>query len=227
MKIGLMGGTFNPVHLAHLRIAEEAREVCALDRVLFIPSADPPHKPLSGVVSFEQRCEMVRRAIGGNPFFEISDIEGKREGKSYSIDTIAVFRHMHPADELYFIIGSDSFRELGLWHRYPDILRSSNLIVVERPGSTFTDPLALLPRDVRHEMQYFPIPNRLVHAAGTFVQFFTGCPLNISSSEIRRLVAAGQSITYLVPPEVETYIKQQRIYYECRKKKLQKVKNCP
>lgn len=213
MKIGLMGGTFNPVHLAHLRIAEEAREVCDLDRVLFIPAADPPHKRLAGNVPFEQRCEMVRRAIDGNPYFEMSDIEGKRAGKSYSIDTIAAFRCMHPAAELYFIIGSDSFRELGLWHRYPDILASSNLIVVERPGSTFIDPLALLPQDIRGELRYFSESNRLVHAAGTIVQFFTGCPLNISSSEIRRLVAAGQSITYLVPPEVETYIKQQRIYY--------------
>jgi nicotinate-nucleotide adenylyltransferase len=216
MKIGLMGGTFNPVHLAHLRIAEEARDVCDLDRVLFIPAADPPHKPLAGDVPFEQRYEMVRRAIAGNPFFEISDIEGQRAGKSYSIDTIAAFRQMHPADELYFIIGSDSFRELGLWHRYPDILRTSNLIVVERPGSTFADPLALLPRDIRGELRHIQASNRLVHAGGTMVQFFTGCALNISSSEIRRLVAAGQSITYLVPPEVETYIKQQRIYYECR-----------
>jgi nicotinate-nucleotide adenylyltransferase len=216
MKIGLMGGTFNPVHLAHLRIAQEARGVCDLDRVLFIPAADPPHKPLAGDVSFEQRCEMVRRAIDGNPSFEISDIEGQRAGKSYSIDTIAVFRHMHPDDELYFIIGSDSFRELGLWHRYPEILRTTNLIVIERPGSTFTDPLVLLPRDIRGELRYIPSANRLVHSAGTIVQFFTGCALNISSSEIRRLVAAGQSITYLVPPEVETYIKKQRIYYECR-----------
>lgn len=216
MKLGLMGGTFNPVHLAHLRIAEEAREACSLDRVLFIPAADPPHKPLAGDVSFEQRCVMVRRAIFGNPLFELSEIEGRRSGKSYSIDTIAALQSLHPGDALYFIIGSDSFRELGLWHRYPDILRSSNLIVVERPGSIFADPLNLLPRDVRDDLRHIPESNRLVHAAGTIVQFITGCSLNISSSEIRRLVAAGQSITYLVPPEVESYIKQQRIYHECR-----------
>jgi len=114
MKIGLMGGTFNPIHRAHLRIAEEARDLCGLDRVLFIPAADPPHKPLAGDVSFAVRCEMVRLAIAGNPAFELSEVEGEREGKSYSIDTIGFFHTQRPDDQLFFIIGSDSFFEIGL-----------------------------------------------------------------------------------------------------------------
>ena len=130
MNIGLMGGTFNPVHRAHLRIAEEALVACRLDRVLFIPAADPPHKPLAGEVSFAARCEMVRLAISGNSKFELSEIEGEREGKSYSIDTIGFFRKQCPDDQLFFIIGSDSFFEFGLWHRYAEIFRLCSLIVV-------------------------------------------------------------------------------------------------
>lgn len=215
MKIGLMGGTFNPVHMAHLRIAEEARELCGLDRVMFIPVADPPHKPLAGEVPFHQRCQMVRLAIAGNRAFELSEIEGQRPGKSYSIDTIGAFREQYPQAELYFIIGSDSFLELGLWRRYADILRSCNLIVVERPGRQVSDPLSALPVDIRGELRYTPASRSLEHVGGTCVHFFAGCLLDISSSEIRRLAAAGHSITYLVPPQVEAYIKEQRIYSEC------------
>ena len=215
MKIGLMGGTFNPVHLAHLRIAEEARDLCGLDKVVFIPAADPPHKPLAGDVPFRQRYEMVRLAIAGNPAFELSDIEEQRPGKSYSIDTIAAFRREHPEDQLFFIIGSDSFLEIGLWHRYVEIFRSCNLIVVERPGYPVNDPISALPVAIRGEVRYTRDLHRLEHAAGTTVKFLSGCPLEVSSSEIRRLAAAGHSITYLVPPEVEAYIKEQRIYSEC------------
>lgn len=215
VKIGLMGGTFNPIHLAHLRIAEEARELCGLDRVVFIPAADPPHKRLAGDVPFLQRCDMVRRAIAGNPAFQLSDIEGQRGGKSYSVDTIDAFRRLYPQDRLYFIVGSDSFLEIGLWHRYAEIFRLCSLIVVERPGCPVSDPPAALPVAMRPEFSYTPDARRLEHATGTSVQFITGCPLDISSSEIRRLAAERHSITYLVPPEVEAYITEQRIYTEC------------
>ena len=139
MKTGLMGGSFNPIHHAHLRIAEEAQRACRLERVIFIPAADPPHKTLAGDVPFEQRCRMVQLAIAGKPGFEISTIEGLRSGKSYSIDTIRILRGLYPQDELFFIIGGDSFLEIGTWHRYADIFRSCNLIVVERPGCQIRD----------------------------------------------------------------------------------------
>jgi nicotinate-nucleotide adenylyltransferase len=216
MNIGLMGGTFNPVHLAHLRIAEEARDLCGLDRVLFIPAADPPHKPLAGDVSFAVRCKMVRLAIADNPAFELSDIEGQREGKSYSIDTIGFFRAQRPDDQLFFIIGSDSFFEIGLWHRYAEIFRLCSLIVVERPGRTVEDPLEALPVAIRGEFSYTNAPRRLQHASGHLVHILKGRPMDISSTGIRSLVAAGSSITSLVPPAVEAYIKSQRIYTECQ-----------
>jgi nicotinate-nucleotide adenylyltransferase len=216
MNIGLMGGTFNPVHLGHLRIAEEARELCRLDRVLFIPAGDPPHKPLAGEVSFARRREMVRLAIAGNPAFELSDVEGQRGGKSYSIDTIGYFNTQRPADRLFFIIGSDSFLEIGLWHRYAEIFRLCSLIVVERPGRPLADPLEALPVAIRGEFSYTETLRRLQHASGQSVHILAGRPLDISSTDIRSLVAAGRSISHLVPNAVEAYIKSQRIYTECQ-----------
>jgi nicotinate-nucleotide adenylyltransferase len=216
MNIGLMGGTFNPVHCAHLRIAEEARELCGLDRVLFIPAADPPHKPLAGEVPFAVRCEMVRLAIAGNPAFELSDIEGQRGGKSYSIDTIGLIQAQQPDDRLSFIIGSDSFFEIGLWHRYAEIFRLCSLIVVERPGRPVANPLEALPVAIRGEFRYTDEPHVLQHTSGHRVHILKGRPLDISSSGIRSQVAAGMLITGLVPPAVEAYIKDQRIYTECQ-----------
>jgi len=158
---------------------------------------------------------MVRLAIAGNPRFELSDIEGQRGGKSYSIDTLHYFRTHYPADRLFFIIGSDSFFEIGLWHRYAEIFRLCNLIVVERPGRPVADPLSALPVAIRGEFGYTSTTHELKHESGHSVLFLKGCPLDISSTEIRHLVAGGRSITYLVPSTVETYINNQRIYTEC------------
>ena len=216
MNIGLMGGTFNPVHCAHVRIAEEARDLCSLGRVLFIPAADPPHKPLAGDISFAARCEMVRLAIAGNSAFELSDIEGLRAGKSYSIDTIGYFRTRCPGDTLFFIIGSDSFFEIGQWHRYAEIFRLCSLIVVERPGRSVDDPLEALPVAIRGEFSYNAKPLSLQHVSGHTIHILKGRPLDISSTVIRSLAAAGSPLTNLVPTAVEAYIKNQRIYTECQ-----------
>jgi nicotinate-nucleotide adenylyltransferase len=215
MRIGLMGGSFNPVHNAHLRIAEEAQRACGLDRVIFIPAADPPHKPVAGGVSFAIRSAMVGIAIAGRPDFEMSNIEAERGGKSYSIDTIRAFRERFPDDELFFIIGGDSFLEIGTWHRYHEIFRSCNLIVVERPGCPITDPLDALPEAVRGEFTLGSETGRLTHRSGTALFFITGSPLEISSTEIRRLAAGGADLTRYVPHDVAAYISNQRIYHQC------------
>jgi len=211
-----MGGTFNPVHLAHLHIAEEARQACALDRVIFIPTGDPPHKPLAGEVPFALRSRMVELAIEGNPYFELSPIEGERAGKSYSIDTILAFRERFPQDDFYFIIGSDSFLEIGQWRRFREIFAACNLIVVERPGKRIHDPVEALPVAIRAEFSYTSGTRGLDHGAGASVRFLSGCPLDISSSEIRALAAQGASIAHLVPPRVAAYITEQGIYNTCR-----------
>ncbi|MBC7962804.1 MAG: nicotinate (nicotinamide) nucleotide adenylyltransferase, partial [Steroidobacteraceae bacterium] len=192
-----------------------ARIACGLDRVIFIPAADPPHKKLAGDVPFNLRCQMVRLAITGNPYFEMSLLEGERSGKSYSIDTIRIFHKRMPYDELFFIIGGDSFLEIGLWHRYGDIFRSCNLIVFERPGGIIDDPYDALPVVIRGEFGYDAESRRLTHSSGHSVHFVPGDLQDISSTEIRRLYAAGKCIDHLVPPEVAAYISQQRIYNEC------------
>ena len=216
MNIGLMGGSFNPVHNAHLRIAGEAQASCLLDRVVFIPAADPPHKPLAGNVSFEHRSTMVSMAIAGRAGYEMSTVEAERGGKSYSVDTIRTFRGMFPGDDLFFIIGSDSFLELGSWHRYAEIFPLCNLIVVERPGCTLINPVDALPEAVRGDFSSDGTTGLLAHRSGTALFFITGSPLEISSTEIRRLAAAGADITNYVPHDVAAYISQQRIYHQCQ-----------
>ena len=216
MRIGLLGGSFNPVHNAHLRIAAEAQNLFRLDRVIFIPAAAPPHKPVAGDVSFACRSEMVSIAIAGRAGFEMSPLEAERSGKSYSIDTIRIFRERFPDDDLYFIIGADSFLEISTWHRYDELLRSCHLIVVERPGSPVSDLITALPEAVRMEFTQDRHERRLRHISGTTISCITGTPLEISSTEIRRRAAADADISASVPPDVAAYISQQRIYHQCQ-----------
>jgi nicotinate-nucleotide adenylyltransferase len=154
---------------------------------------------------------MVQQAIKGNRHFQLSTVEGERPGKSYSIDTIRRFIDDFPGDCLYFIIGSDSFLEIGLWRCYESIFSLCNIIVVERPGAPVTGQLDALPAAIRSQFECGS-ESRLTHTSGKRVHFTTGCPLDISSSKIRALAAAGRSIKYLVPPEAEMYITEKRIY---------------
>lgn len=215
MRIGLLGGSFNPVHNAHLHIAGEAQHACRLDSVIFIPAADPPHKSLAGNVSFEQRAAMVGLAISGRTDYRLSTVEAEREGKSYSIDTILTFRDRFPGDELFFIIGGDSFLEIGTWHRYAEIFSLCNLIVVERPGCPINHPLEALPAAVRGEFTFENVSGCLTHSSGTSTVFITGTPLELSSTEIRIRIAAESDISQYVPPAVAAYISHQRIYHQC------------
>lgn len=211
MKIGLFGGTFNPIHHAHLRIAEEIREHFQLAKVIFVPAATPPHKPLAEDLSFGDRLRMVELAVGGNRFFSVSDLEGKREGKSYSIDTIHQFRKLYPGDEFFFIMGSDSFAEFGSWKEYAVIFSCCNIVTITRPGSRISLREAL-PVDIAHEFCYHDAEKRLSHRSGYSVYCIEGTQLDISSTNIRSLIRRGLSIKYLVPESVERYIIQQRFY---------------
>ena len=215
MRIGLLGGSFNPVHNAHLRIAMEAQKACSLDKIVFIPAADPPHKLLEGDISFECRAHMVTMAIADCPDFEMSTIEAERGGKSYSIDTIRAFRERFPHDDLYFIIGGDSLRDIGTWHRYEEIFSSCHLIIVMRPGCPIPNPIDVLPEDVRGKVSRDGEAGQLKHESGNSLIFITGSPLDISSTEIRRLAAAGKDITQYVPSDIAAYISTQRIYHTC------------
>jgi nicotinate-nucleotide adenylyltransferase len=212
MKTGIFGGTFNPIHFAHLRIAEEIRDMFRLDRVIFVPAATPPHKPLAENLSFESRLEMVRMAARSNPFFSVSDIEGKRAGKSYSIDTIRLFRELYPGDEFFFIMGSDSFAEFSSWKQYSAIFECCNIVAITRPGVEIASLREALPVDMARDFCYYEAEKRLAHKSGYSVYHIVGTQLDISSTAIREMVKTGRSIKYLTPEPVEQYIHEQRIY---------------
>jgi nicotinate-nucleotide adenylyltransferase len=216
MKTGILGGTFNPIHNAHLRIAEEARDVFGLDRVIFIPAATPPHKPTVGELTFADRLEMVRLATAGNPHFTVSDMEAVRGGRSYSIDTLRALKLEFPEDELYFIVGADSFNDISTWREYAAIFAICNMVCVQRPGSTINSLAKALPVALAHEFCYDAAAKRLTHSSGHDVYSLHGVLLDISSSHIRHLVRGGHSIRYLVPDAVEQYIKEQRLYTDAR-----------
>jgi nicotinate-nucleotide adenylyltransferase len=212
MKTGIFGGTFNPIHFAHLRIAEEIRDKFGLDRVIFVPAATPPHKHLAENLSFESRLKMVRMGVRSNPFFSVSDIEGERPGKSYSIDTIRLFRELYPGDEFFFIMGSDSFAEFSSWKQYSAIFECCNIVAITRPGVEITSLQEALPVDMAGDFCYYDAEKRLAHKSGYSVYYIVGTQLDISSTAIREMVRTGRSIKYLTPKAVEQYIQEQRIY---------------
>jgi len=216
MKTGILGGTFNPIHNAHLRVAETTRDRLCLDRVLFIPAATPPHKPLDGEISFEHRRNMVALAIADNPHFSISDIEQQRGGTSYTIETLRELRHASPEDEFFFIIGSDSFQEISSWYSVADIFSTANIVVVERPEAIITDLTSPLPVAIRSEFCYLHDEMRLTHRSGFSVFYLPDTPLAISSSAVRQLVRERRSIRYLVPEGVSRYISEKRIFLHDR-----------
>lgn len=211
MNTGIFGGTFNPVHLGHLQIAREAMQRCGLDRVLFLPAADPPHKPVAGEVSFADRLAMVRAAIAGEPGFAASDLESRRSGKSYSVRTLEILREQAPDEELYFIIGLDSFRDLPLWKDYLRLFHLAHLVVISRPGID-QDPRSLLPVAIRNQFCYDAASENLCHRSGNSVIFLTEPRLDISSTQIRERLHRGESIAHLVPPAVAAYISRHRLY---------------
>lgn len=216
MKIGILGGTFNPIHNAHLRVAETVHDRLALDRIIFIPAATPPHKELASEISFEHRKNMVELAIADNPHFTISDIEEQRGGRSYTVHTLRQLRQSFPGDEFFFIIGSDSFLEIATWFNFSEIFSLANLVIVERPARAISDLTAPLPVALRSEFCYLHDEMRLTHQSGFSVFYLPDTPLAISSSAVRQLLREGRSIRYLVPDRVSRYIYEKRIYLHDR-----------
>ncbi len=209
MSLGVFGGTFNPVHLAHLRLAEEVREALALERVLFVPSADPPHKQ-SELAAATQRLEMVQLAIASNPSFEALDLELQRPGPSYSVDTLRALAERYAGQPLWFLMGTDTLAELDTWHEPETVVGLTNIAVVGRPGSTHCALELLLPE--RLAGSFVSGPGLLRHASGHEIRSVPFPPLGISASDIRRRVARGASIRYLVPDTVIDYIQKKGLY---------------
>ena len=207
-KIGLFGGTFNPIHLGHLRGAEEIREAFGLEKVIFIPAALPPHKMTEEIIDGRHRLEMVERATRGNSRFSTSDVELKRPGKSYSIDTIRYFREKVKGS-LYFILGRDAFVEIETWKDFQHLFSLCNFIIMTRPGLIQAPPLpgALVPA-----FRFDQGASGWVHVSGNMVFFKEIKLLDISSTRVRELVEKRESIKYLVPSEVEAYIEKHGLY---------------
>ncbi len=211
MSLGILGGTFNPVHLAHLRIAEEVREALGLESVLFVPTGDPPHKR-APIAPFEQRLEMLEIATAPNPAFEVSDLEGRRKGRSYTLHTLRELDARHPDRRLWFIIGSDAFELLEGWHRPEELFALASFAVVGRPGKAPRPLEALLPATLARDFQ--PTQLGLEHRSGQEIREVAVSPLAVSASDLRRRVARGASLRYLVPDAVIDYIRKHGLYRE-------------
>ena len=200
-KIGLMGGTFDPVHHGHLLMAEAVREQYGLDKVLFIPAAQPPHKQGRKVAPAYMRLLMTEMAVCDNPYFEVSQIELHREGPSYSVDTLRELRSLHGSEtEFYFITGADAVNELATWHEPEELLRLCHFIAATRQGCALN-----LPR-LRRELGERVVRER-IHELST-------PELEISSTNIRARIRVGLSIKYLVPGTVEAFIYKEGLYHD-------------
>jgi nicotinate-nucleotide adenylyltransferase len=213
MRIGLFGGTFDPIHWGHLRSAEEVREAFSLDRILFIPTSIPPHKEDQPTTPARDRLQMVRLATARNRYFAVSTVEIDRPGVSYSIDTVRYFvEHSRGSESYYFILGFDAFREIASWKDFEQIFSLCHLIITSRPGSGDSNLLRRAPVAVRRLVCYDPKKKSYRHRSGNFIHFLKLTDIAISASEIRKLVAAGKSIRYLVPLKVERYIRRSGLY---------------
>jgi nicotinate-nucleotide adenylyltransferase len=210
-RIGLFGGTFNPIHLGHLRGIEEIREVFHLDQIIFIPSSIPPHKVTEKVIEAKHRLEMVRLATANNPYFSTSDIELLRPGKSYSIDTIRHFRE-NQQDPLFFILGRDAFVEIETWKEFQNLFSLCHFIVMAQPGSQKNTSSSPLPGALIPNFKYEPGKKAWIHISGHLLYFKEISFLDISSTKVRELIEKGESVRYLIPAEVEAYIQSHGLY---------------
>jgi nicotinate-nucleotide adenylyltransferase len=197
LRVGILGGTFNPPHLGHLICAQEAYLQLGLDRVILMPAGRPPHKPsLEDEPGPLHRLELCRRAVGGDARFEVSDLEVRREGPSYTVDTLYALSSLMPDSELFLIVGGDVAAGLPEWHEPERVLSLATLAVARRRGTTrasVDEALAGL-------------------KGGERAEFFRMPRIGISSTEIRRRVQSQEPITYLVPQAVASYIDEHRLY---------------
>jgi nicotinate-nucleotide adenylyltransferase len=199
MRIGVFGGTFDPVHMGHLILAEQCRDQAGLDEVWFLPSYHPPHKAAAAVTRFEQRCDMLELAVAGHPHFRIERIEKELPPPSYTAETLAELRRRHPGDEFALLMGSDGLPDLPQWYEPRRVIELANLVVIPRPGVMLWTP------------------DRLAKALGVPLEAvrlrYVACPMiEIASRELRRAVADGMSVRYLVPRAVEEYLRDRKLY---------------
>jgi nicotinate-nucleotide adenylyltransferase len=201
MRIGIFGGTFDPIHLGHLVLAEQCREQCRLDEVWFVPAALPPHKLDATISSAKARSEMIEFAIAGNSAFKLSNIELDRSGPSYTVTTLEELTASDSSRELFLLIGADSVRDLPTWREPKRILELATIVAVNR-GRTL----------VAEAETIGTLTQQLGFDASGRVQFVQMPGIDISATDIRHRVASGLSTRYLVPRAVEMYLDENRLY---------------
>jgi len=197
-KIGIMGGTFNPIHMAHLMLAEQAYEQFQLDKILFMPTKKPPHKSLKEIISDEHRINMILKAIEGNPHFELSTLEVEREGTTYTVDTLTYLRSLNKEEEYYFIIGGDSLFDIESWKEPSRVFQLSHILASNRNQVNETE--------LNNQM------TKLMEQYNAKIELIQIPTIEISSHEIRQRCKAKKSIRYFVPYAVYRYILEHRLY---------------
>jgi nicotinate-nucleotide adenylyltransferase len=224
VRLGVMGGTFNPIHYGHLVAANEVWEAFALDTVIFVPASIPPHKDQTEIIDSRHRLMMTMLATMSHPHFAVSSIELDRPGASYSVDTIAQLKQMYPEPlTIYFIVGIDAFVEMASW-RQPDVLlRSCHTIITSRPGYSLYELVPTLLQRLSklypglqfepvEEGRKLPVPSFWVCHTPYHILLHEISALDISSTRLRQRVKAGRTIAYLLPDSVDAYIRKYQLY---------------
>jgi nicotinate-nucleotide adenylyltransferase len=200
MRVGVLGGTFDPVHMGHLILAEQCREQVKLDEVWFIPAARPPHKEDYALSSFDHRLEMLSLAVAGQPAFRVEDLEKERPGPSYTVDTLAELKRRYSGNELFFIVGADCLPDLSHWYQPERLVEFAEIVVAARPGWPLWQA-----DEVRNALR--------LPSARAFRFHAVHLPLiDISSRDLRQRVSQSRSIRYLAPRAVECYIQTHHLY---------------
>jgi nicotinate-nucleotide adenylyltransferase len=222
LRLGLLGGSFNPVHNGHLAIARQTRNALGLDQILFIPTSHPPHKPNDSLASAQDRYEMVRLAIVSDASFAISDVEIRRPGKSYSIDTIHLLKQEYgPQTQLFFLIGLDAFLDFPSWRDPLTLLELCQFVVLSRPGLAFRSLSAIpllppIPQSLLADLDAGRISRVEIPIGKQGLICLQLLPCAVSASDIRARIRQGLPVANLLPPLVESYILQHHLYPEDR-----------
>ena len=212
MRLGILGGTFNPIHFGHLRVAEEILEEMNLDKVFIMPGGHPPHKDRKDIAPFSDRLEMARIGAGDSANLEVIDIEGKRKGPSYSIETLLEIHEQYNGDlDLFFILGSDAFKEIKTWKEYEKLFDLTNFIVIKRPGISSSDIISFI-ESLNLNFKKSGTKDKFTGPTGKYIFFKNVTMLDISSTKIRKAIITGKSVSYLIPERVKMYIEEKGLY---------------
>jgi nicotinate-nucleotide adenylyltransferase len=212
LRLGILGGTFDPIHFGHLRIGEEIGEALELDKVFLIPGAYPPHKFKKEVAPFHDRLAMVQIGVKDSSLLDVLDLEGRRKGPSYSIETLREIHELFKNNvEIFFIIGMDAFLDINTWKEYKDLFYNANFAVLNRPGISL-DKLAPFIFSLGLGFKEVNASNVFALPSGNSIIYKEVTLMDISSTRIREMLAAGESVRFLLPEPVRAYIFQQGLY---------------